>query len=138
MELSSLAAIAAANAVADLTDAGAGTQTLVVYAGTKPASADTALTDQVALITFNLPEPAFAEAADDGTQAKAVLNAVAPVEAAATGTASFFRIINGNGAVLIQGTCSGTSGSGDVKLNSTAIQAGVQSTVISFSFSQPK
>lgn len=94
--------------------------TLVVYSGTKPTTVDTALSGNTALATFS-----FAAAASWAASSGGVQNLDIPtttVTASASGTATFFRILNSSGTALIQGTVA-TSG-GDFNLSSTTVTSG--------------
>jgi hypothetical protein len=106
-----------------------GGATLIIYSGTQPATADTALSGNTALATFTMP------AAGSNTVTNNVvtiaISAWATVTAGNTGTATFFRITNGVNTIC-DGTVS-TSGA-DLNLNSTSISSGasVQITALSY------
>lgn len=138
MKFANAPAIAACDAIVDLIDVGTPASTLVIYSGAQPANPGVAIGAQVPLVTFALPDPAFGNAAAVSGGAAASMNAVTSVAAAATGTAAFFRIFDGNGAAIMDGVVSDTSGSGDVKLSSTSIVSGVDISVVSLTFTQPK
>jgi hypothetical protein len=90
---------AAANAIAGLYNAGK----LVIYAGTAPANANTALSGQTVLATHTLNVTAFGAAVAGLITA----NAIAAVTIAASGVANFFRIFASDGASdCIQGNIS--------------------------------
>lgn len=118
-------AIAACNAIVDLLDAGSGAAKIVIYTGTEPAYADTAITDQTEVATCTCGDPAYAAAAADGTNhwADAELAATA-TDASATGNASavtFFRAVDSDDNVVFQGTIGATEC--DINLNSSIIAA---------------
>lgn len=139
MFISNAAAIAACDAIVDRIDLGSGTATglLKIYSGTVPTDADTALGAQVLLGTLTMTNPAFGAAADIAPGARATAATITEDSTAdATGTASFFRIVNRDGTVIIQGTV-GTSGA-DLNLNSVAIQAGAAIQVTSLTFTIPE
>lgn len=138
LSLSNATAQVACNAVADAVDAGAGTSLLRIYSGSVPASADTALGAQVVLVEFELPEPSFGNAVDANPGATATNEPVDSVQADATGTATFFRILNGDGNVVFQGSVSDTGGAGDLKLSSTSIISGIDVTVVSLTLTMPE
>lgn len=103
-------------AVADAIGGG----TLVIYSGTAPAGPNEALSGNTALATFT-----FSAAASQGSPSAGSMTlafSATTVSASATGTATFFRVIDSSSNVLIQGTV-GTSGS-DWNLSSTAITSG--------------
>lgn len=137
LKLAAAAAIAAADAVVDLIDLGAAGQ-LIIYSGSEPATPETAIGAQTPLVTFDLPDPAFGAATDTVNGGAATMNAVTPVDAAATGTATFFRILDGNGDALIQGSVTDTSGNGDLKVSSTSIVSGIEVTIVSLVYAHPK
>lgn len=138
ISISNVAAIAACAAFTAAVDTGAGTSKLIIYGGSAPANADVAIGAQPVLVTFNLPDPAFGAPVDINPGAHATANAVTPVQASATGTASFFRMIDGNGATVLQGTVTDTAGNGDLKLSSTAIITGIDVTVVSLTVTMPE
>lgn len=138
LKLGVATAIAAANAAVDLVDGGTPASTLVIYDGTEPADPSVAITTEVALVTFELPDPAFGDAADTAGGGQATANAVTSVVADADGTATWFRIIDGDDNVIMQGAVTDTSGSGDLKVSSTSIVTGIEVSVISLTYTQPK
>lgn len=96
--------------------------TLVLYSGTAPAGPNEALSGDTVLATFT-----FSAAGSWSAPSAGVLNmalAATTVTAAATGTASFFRILNSSGTALIQGTVTATGGGGDITISSTSITSG--------------
>lgn len=82
--------------------------TLVIYSGTAPAGPNEALSGNTALVTFT-----FSAGTAQGAPSGGVMNlafAATTVTVAASGTGTFFRVLNSGGTALIQGTV-GTSGS---------------------------
>lgn len=115
--------IAGLDAMVDLVDSG--TQpVLVIYDGTPPADADTALSGNTVLVECNMATPAaFGGAADATGKARATANAISDGTAVASSTATFFRILIDTGSTCrFQGTV-GTSGC-DLNLNTTSISSG--------------
>ncbi len=108
--------------------------TLRIYAGTKPASVDTALGAQTLLAELPLGNPAFAAPAAGVAAANAI---TADAAANATGTASFYRAFKSNGTSAV---CDGTVGTSaaDLILNSVALQAGASVAVTSWTITQGK
>jgi hypothetical protein len=103
-------------AVADQVGGGS----LVIYSGTPPAGPNEALSGNTALATFT-----FGAATAQGAPSAGVMNLnfnATTVTAAATGTATFFRILNSSSVALIQGVVA-TSG-GDWNLSSVNITSG--------------
>jgi hypothetical protein len=96
-----------------------------------PATAATAITDQVLLATLTLSGTAFGAASNGVATANAITG---DTTADATGTASFFRLLTSGGSSRIQGLC-GTSAS-DLNLNSVAISAGAAVDVTSLTLTE--
>lgn len=101
--------------------------TFVIYSGTMPTNAQTALSGNTALATHTLPT--FTRSTGTVT-AGAITNDTID----ASGTATFFRCIV-SGTAELQGTV-GTSGT-DAILNSTAYVIGGTSQVTAMSFTVP-
>ena len=102
-------------------DAGAGA--LRIYDGSRPSTCGTATT---LLAELTLTDPAAAGAASGVLTFSSI---TADSSANATGTATWFRIIDNSGDCVLDGNVS-TSGS-DLNLNSTSISSGVQVSVSS-------
>jgi hypothetical protein len=93
---------------------------LRIYDGSRPATGGTA-TNLLAQLTCNAT---FAPAASSGVL---TLNAISPAtSAAATGTATWFRIVQSGGSThVLDGSVSTVSaGTGDLQLDSTSIVLG--------------
>lgn len=99
---------------------------LRLYDGVQPASPDSAVTTQTKLAELTCNATAFAAAASGGVL---TANAIANVNAIASGTASWFRLTNSGGTAVIDGTV-GTSGS-DLIIDNTSINSGQQVSVSS-------
>jgi hypothetical protein len=98
-----------------------GAGTMVAYAGTPPAGPNEALSGNTVLATF-----AFSAAASWGSPASGVITlafTATTVNATATGSATFFRMINSGAAALMQGTVAQGSG-GDWNLNTVNMTTG--------------
>lgn len=119
-------------------DAGSGAGKLIIYSGTRPAQADAAPSGATVLVTFTLGDPAFAAPTTVGNNATASANAVAPVQAVANGTASFFRIVDSADNPVLDGSVTDTAGNGDLKLSTTAIVTGIDVSVVSLTASMPE
>lgn len=100
----------------DSANAGAGAATLRIYNGTPPASANAALSGNTLLAQLTMSDPAFGAASGGVLTASAITQ---DSSADATGTASFFRILDSDANVVLQGTVS-TSGA-DLNMTSTSI-----------------
>ncbi len=109
---------AAANAACDAMAALLNSGTLKIYTVGSgiPATVAAAITDQVLLATLTLSATAFAGSVAGVATANAITG---DTSADATGTASFFRLLNSGGAAVCQGLC-GTSGA-DLNLNTLSI-----------------
>jgi len=130
-------AIVACDGVVDAVDTG-GAGSLRIYAGSVPADADAALASANTLLAqLTMSATAFGNAADAAPGATATANAITDDSSAdATGTATFFRILNGSGTVIIQGSV-GTSGE-DLNLNTVSIVAGATVSVTSLTVTMPE
>lgn len=111
--------VAARNAMLDsLTSTVSGSAKLRIYDGSQPAGPGTAVSTQTLLAELTC-NATFAPAASSGTL---TLNSITQATAAATGTASWFRIVTSGNTAVIDGSVS-TSGA-DMNLNSTSIVSG--------------
>lgn len=116
------------NAIRDAIDAGAGAGLLRIYDGSRPATGGAATT-LLAELTFTDPSSTGASA---GTLTLSAINA--DPSANATGTATWARIVTSSGTFVAD--CNvGTSGS-DINLNTTSINAGVQVSITSASWTE--
>jgi hypothetical protein len=122
--ISAAAAIAMANAITALVDDGS---VLRIYSGAMPASVDTALSGQTLLAEFPLASPdAFQDAVD-------TVNG-----AVATGVAAWGTVVNSSDVRVWDGDASLPAGTGAIKISSLNLTAGVEISVISLSYTQPK
>ena len=121
------------NAEMDAVTARVGTSArLRVYSGTRPANPGTAITSQTMLVELTCNASAFAPAASGGVL---TANAISNGTAAATGTASWFRLFQSNGTTAIVDGDVGTSGS-DLNLNNTSIATSQTVSVTSFAITE--
>ena len=135
MGIGNVVAIAALNAKVDAIDTGGGTAVLRIYSGTRPDKVDTALSGNTLLAELNLSNPAFGAAADDNPNAIATASAITDDSSAnATGTASFFRVLDRAGTAVIDGNV-GTSGE-DLNLDSVSITAGQTVSISSWTITE--
>lgn len=130
-------ATTASDAVVDLLDAAATAGTLVLYDGAEPATANDALAGNNTLVTFTLDDPAFGDATPTANGGRATANPIASQTASASGTASFFRLSDGNGNVVMQGEVTEVGNGGDIELSSTNLVAGIDVTITSFTVTMP-
>lgn len=105
-------------------NAGAGAAMLRIYGGTRPATGGTATT-LLAELTFT--DPAAGSAASGALTASAITQ---DASANATGTATWFRVVDSAGTFVMDGNV-GTSGS-DLNLTTTSITSGQPVSVSSF------
>lgn len=105
-------------------NAGAGAAMLRIYDGTRPATGGTATT-LLAELTFT--DPAAGSAASGALTASAITQ---DASANATGTATWFRVVDSAGTFVMDGNV-GTSGS-DLNLTTTSITSGQPVSVSSF------
>ena len=131
IRLATTARSAAADAVVDLIDAGAGAGTLKIYSGAQPATGDTEGTGLLATVAW--ADPAF------GAAASGVATATDPaaVTASGTGTAASFVVEDSTGANVFNGTVTATGGGGDLQLASTALSTGITVDITAFTYTQP-
>lgn len=131
--LTNAAASAAANAVVDLLDAGAGAGTIKIYGDTIPADADTAVGAQTLLATLTFSDPAFGNASNGVATASAI---TADSSIDATDTATWARWADSNGTTVLDCTV-GTSGD-DINFNTVAFVTGAECSITSLTYTQPK
>jgi hypothetical protein len=112
------------DAITTKIDAGAGAGLLRIYDGTRPATGGAATT-LLAELTFS--DPSSAAAASGVLTASAITQ---DSSANATGTASWFRVVDSTAAFVMDGNV-GTSGS-DLNLTTTSIAATQPVSVTSF------
>lgn len=130
LRLSNVLANAGVNAACALANTGY----IRIYNGTQPADPQTAPgATLLAELRFNAS--AFAGAALGAAAAGAISDCT---DAAATGTATWFRALESDGTTpLFDGSAGATSGF-DLNLNSAAIQIHAKVSVTSMSFSWPR
>ena len=129
MIVANAAVNAEANALAALCNNGA----IKIYSGTQPASPDTALSGNTLLATLTFGATAFGAAVAGVLTANAISSGVA----AATGTATFARIYESDGATPLADITVGTSGA-DLNLSTISIVAGATVSVSSCTWTIPK
>jgi hypothetical protein len=94
--------------------------TLVVYSGTPPTGPNESLSGNTALATFTFAASTAWASPSSGVENLDFVSQT--VTAAATGTATFFRILNSSSAALIQGTVAASGG--DFNLSSVSVTSG--------------
>jgi PAB1-binding protein PBP1 len=123
---------AEASAMMDAMCAHLNSGTLVMYTGTQPTNANTALSANTVLVTLTFGATAFG-ASVNGV---ATANAITAGTAVAAGTATFARLFRSDGTTVVCDLSVGTSGS-DVNLNTTTISVGLQVSISSMTFTHP-
>lgn len=116
---------AAANAIVDLVDAGAGAGTIEI----KSAASTVAGTNEVATLTFS--DPAFGNSSTGTASASAITSDTN----ATGGTAAAYTVFDSNSAAVWQGSVSTTGA--DLNLSSTTIGAGDTVSISSFTLTVP-
>ncbi len=113
-------------------DLGTGAGILRIYGGARPAGPGTATTETV-LAEVTLADPAF------GAPATGVKNLTDPaaVTAAATGTATWFRILDSGGVAHFDGKVTATGGGGDLTLSTTSLTSGLSVDITGGTITQP-
>lgn len=140
MALKIIAALAVTlcDLVVDSIDIGAGSGHVKVYDGTRPASPATAVSTQVMLVDYTLPEPAFGNAVAVTGGATATAATISNTTAAASGTASWFRVFDGSGNAVFDGDITLTGSGGDLTMSALVITAGMDTGITGFTYTQPK
>jgi hypothetical protein len=120
------------NQITSRIDLGTGAGNIVIYSGTVPANANASLSGNTVLATLVCSDPSAGAA----TNKVLTLNSIAQdASADATGEATFFRIMDSDSNVVLQGTVSAVGGGGDLTMNTTAIVALGPVSVTSCTFS---
>jgi len=113
---------AAANAVVDLVDAGAGSGLIRLYSGSQPASADLAATGTL-LAIFTCNDSAFGPAA--GGTATLVVTPALSATGVAAGNAGWFRVVDSTGATVFDGSVTASGGGGDLIMSTVTVSVGL-------------
>lgn len=104
---------------------------LRVYSGLRPATADTAITNQILLVTFSIPNPA-------GTVTDGVFtgNAIAAAMVAADGNAAWGRVVDSSSGTIFDADV-GLQNSGNfIEIDSLNLVQGGYCTVLSFGITE--
>lgn len=129
---------AAADAVVDRVDVGAGTAHLRLYSGAQPADADSAAVGTL-LAEFDLPNPAFGAADTSGVAtANSTPLTTTGESGASTGTdAQSCRVVNRNGDTVFDGSVGATGSGAEVELDNVNIASGQSVSVSSLTYTHP-
>jgi hypothetical protein len=133
LRLATTARNAAADAVVDLLDAGAGAATIQIRSGAQPATPQTAASGTL-LATVTLADPA-AGAASTGV---ATISDPASVTGVAAGTAGWARFLDSNAAAVMDCDVTATGGGGGLELSTTTISVGVTVDMGAITYTQPQ
>lgn len=130
MRLSNFAASEGIDAaIGDLLDNGY----IRIYNGTIPGTVDTAVSSQTMLVEARWASAAFASAVNGSC----ITSTINSASAAATGNATWFRLLRNVGTTAIADGSVGTAGA-DMNLNSVSITANVLVTFNAAIFTLPK
>jgi hypothetical protein len=121
---------AACNGVVDLIDVSA-PGTIQIRTGAQPTNVGDAAQGTL-LGTMTWGNPAFGNASTGTATANAITS---DTSADASGTAGHFRVLDGAGAIVADGTCG--QGSGDMSFDNTTIVAGGTIACSSFTVTAP-
>lgn len=108
--------------VADAVNGGSGAGKLRIYDGLRPATGGTVTN---LLAEFTLPNP-FEDSISGGVL---TADAISSATASGTGTATWFRIIDGDGTFVLDGDAGGTGSGKELELSSTSISSGQTVTI---------
>lgn len=123
-----LAAMAAALATG--INAGPAAPQIKFYTGTKPAGPGTAITTQTLLGTLVCSDPAVTSSGAVVTFAAITSDTAADAD----GTATWARVLDGDGAGVVDVDVSNGAGNGAIKLNTVSIVTGGLIQITSFTF----
>lgn len=119
-----------------LAEALGATPQIRIYNGTPPASAAASLSGNTLLVTMNCSATPISGWSDTGTAGRATFDTVSAGTPAATGTATFFRILKSDGTTVIGQGDVGTSGQ-TLVLETTSIVIGSGVSVTAFTIDFP-
>lgn len=126
-------AAATANAACDAAAALFNSGYLKIYDGSQPATGDTAISGQTLLATLRFNATAFGSAVAGVATANAI---VSDTDAAATGTAAWFRVLKSDNSTKVMDGSVGTSGC-DINLSTVSIVQHATVACSSFTLTEP-
>ena len=122
-KVSAAGAIAMANALAALFNAGSGPATIKLYTGTQPADPDAGIGGGTLLGTLVMSDPAYGAATDGNPGGVIVADVIAAdLVADATGTLTWFRKADSDGNGILDGDAGETAE--DLVANTASVVAG--------------
>ena len=116
---------------AELTSGWLDAGTLKIYSGTRPATPDTAITSQVLLATFTLPNPSGTVA--NGVWTKGTIAAALVAE---SGTAAWARAFDSTDGVIADCDVGTVASGAMVELSNTSLVSGGYISVVSFTLTE--
>lgn len=122
------------NQITSRLDDGSGPATVTLYSGSVPANANTALSGNTVLAILTCSDPSAPAAAGKTLTLSAITQ---DSSADATGEATFFRMADSAGNVVIQGSVSAVGGGGDLQMNTASVVSGGPVQITSCSFTLP-
>ncbi len=122
------------NVITTRIDLGSAAGTITIYSGTVPANANTALSGNTVLATLTCSDPSAASASSKTLTLSAITQ---DSSADATGTATFFRVMDSDANVVLQGTVTAVGSGGDLQMNTTSVVTGGPVQITSCSFTLP-
>jgi len=138
LNISNAAAISLCDSLSALIDSGAPASSLIIYSGTVPVDCDSPLSANLTLVTITLESPAAFAGATDATGSAIALAVGTPLSGtiALSGTATFFRVVDGQGNFVMQGSV-GTSGE-DLNLDTVSLIQNATLLISALSLSVPE
>lgn len=133
VRLSTSARNAIATAIVTLVDAGAGPGKIEIRTGAQPATPNTAATGTL-LATVLMDDPSFTGPVTGVITAAGFPNSD---PADADGAAGWFRILDSNNAAVIDGSCSGSGGGGDMVIDNPSLLTGQVFSINSLTVTMP-
>lgn len=133
--ISAAARTAAADAIVDLLDGGAGAGFVELRSGAQPASVATAASG-VLLATVPLNDPAFGAAAA-GVATADVDPLPGDVAADAAGDVGWFRAFDSTGTAVLDGSVTATGGGGDMTMATVTLAVGVAVQITGWTITMP-
>lgn len=115
-------------ALGDAINGGSAAGTIKIYAGTMPTLTSDAITSQTLLGTLTFSDPCGTVSAGSLTMSAITQDSSAD----ATGTASFARIADSSGTVIMDIDITSTGGGGALQMNTTNIVVGGPISISSF------
>jgi hypothetical protein len=134
IKLATTARNAAADAVVDLIDAGAGAGTIKIYTGSMPADPQTGATGTL-LATLTFSGTAFGAAATGVATADTI---TADASADDTGTAGWARIADGNGNTIMDCDVGVSASGAAIEFDSVSFEAGGAINITALTYTQPE